>query len=176
MFIKHPDKRFVEKKEDQVLEVNIQTRPANPPQGKGITGEDVFRFDTEVTIFDRNHNVVPSNSTFFYFDVRGNRRQNTTLIGESIPIVETVDVENQGTSEPEQRSATVEVNGLVVDIDYEVQNAGASVIVIEGSYTGQIVTPGLVNFDQVPAGGNKPVSTVVNPMPRQNATFILPGY
>jgi hypothetical protein len=121
---------------------------------------------------------VPSESKLYFFDARGNRRENVNLAtGEPIPIVETVDVDNEGESEPEPRSATVEVKGVKKDIDYEIQNVGNTVQVVQGSYDNKIVIPGIPKFIGVPVSRNKPEPIVGSMRPKRlGTTFVILGY
>ncbi|MEW6362164.1 MAG: RHS repeat-associated core domain-containing protein, partial [Acidobacteriota bacterium] len=176
--IKHPDKRLVIIKTDEILTVNIQTKPANPVTGTDFQGDEVFRFDTEVTVTNENGEIEPSQSTLYYFNPRGQRSQNVDLAtGESKPIVEEVNTDNEGVSEPEPRSTTVEVKGVKKDIDYKIQSVGNTVQVVQGSYDNRIIIPDVPKFINVSVSGNKPDPIVESMRPkRPGTTLVLKGY
>jgi RHS repeat-associated protein len=176
--IKHPDNRMVKINTDEILTVYIQTKPANPVNGRGISGEDVFRYDTEVTVTNEKGEVVPSESTLYFFDVRDQRRQNFDLAtGEPKTIVEEVDIDYEGVSAPEKRSVTVEVKGEKKDIDYKIQNVGNTVQVVQDSYDNKITIPGVPTFIGVPVSRNKPDPIVESMRPKQpGTTLALNGY
>jgi len=178
--IKHPDKHIVKINTEEILTVFIDIKPATPINGTGISRQDVFRYDTEVTVTKENGEVVPSKSTLYFFDARGNRRENADLAtGETKRIVEEVDIDNEGVSEPEPRSTTVEAKGVKKDIDYEIQNVGNTVQVVQGSYDNKISIPsrGAGELVYVPASRNE-TNTIVEPRkPKQPIVpLVLKGY
>jgi hypothetical protein len=125
---------------------------------------------------NQNGERVPSESTFYFFDARGNRRENVNLAtGEAKPIVETVDTDNEGVDEPENRSVTVETRGVKKDIDYEIQSVGNTAQVVQGSYDNEIVIPRVPKFIDVPVSKNKPDPIVESMSPKQKG-LIFPGY
>ena len=178
--VKHPNKgRAWETNGDQILTVTIATTPANPMNRTGDEGQEVFRYDTLVTVTDENGDVIPSESTLFYFNQRGQRSQNFDLVsGEPTTIVEEVDVDNEGISEPEPRSVTLEVNGQKKEIDYEVQNVGNTAQVVQGSYDNKITIP---SIDRKPTETfiriDRPDPIVEAMRPRRpGTTLVLNGY
>lgn len=127
---------------------------------------------------NQNGERVLSESTFYLFDARGNRRENVNLAtGEAKPIVETVDNDNEGVDSRKNRSVTVETRGVKKDIDYEIQNVGNTVQVVQGSYDNEIVIPRVPKFIDVPVSKNKPDPIVESMSPkRPGTTFVLIGY
>ncbi len=175
--IKHPDRRMVVIKTDEILTVNIETKPANPLLGTGIQLEPVFRYDTEVSATDQNGQGVPDvKSTLYYFNVRGERKDNGASIDPGNRIVETVEQDNEGVSEPEKRSVTVEVKGAKKDIDYSIQEIGPNVTVVPG-YDNKITIPGIPKQIGVPVNNKPdPIAEAMRPKRPGIQTVVIRGY
>lgn len=171
--IKHPDGRLIKVKTDEIFKVLIDTKPADPLTGRGDEiGQTVNRYDTVITVTNEDGKPVPdATSKLFYFNPKGERRENVDLNNPAARPVETVDVENEGQDEPEARSVTVTVKDVVKDIDYSIQTIGPSINVVQ-TYDNTIRVPGPLGIGGAPV--SKTPNLVVDSQLSSKRSVVLP--